>query len=329
MNPAEVLKKYPNFEKDFSIHEFGVGATNTTYRVDRGGELFILQKMHAVFSRELIEDIDTVTKHLAGQGILTGQVIRTLDGRLFVEDADSWWRMFTYVTGNIFTAIEGEQMAESAGRLIGTWHQALANLEYDFKFQIPDFHNVELTLEKLAEILIECVHDAKYESLKPLALNVLKDYKSLPKIDNLPIRIIHGDLKISNVVFDENGEAVSIIDLDTFMHSTIAIEMGDALRSWCMPGGEDTDYVRFDRGIYDAALKGYFETAEFLTEEEKASIPYGVKLITLELTARFIIDAFTESYFKLNSSYPSLYEQNKKRAENQYAFFQSFSEAEM
>jgi len=325
MKPEEIVKKYPNFENDFSIVPFGVGATNTTYKVESAGGEFILQKMHSIFSKELMEDVDVVTRHLRSDGLVVGQVSRTIDNDLFVVDGDSWWRMFTYVPGKIFTSVLSEQMAESAGRLIGIWHQSLASLKYDFKFKIPNFHNVEFTIEKLAEVLTEYIHDAKYESLKPLALDVLSDYKSLTKINNLPIRIIHGDLKISNVVFNENSEAVSIIDLDTFMNSTIAIEMGDALRSWCMPGGEDVDEVRFDQNIYDKALEGYFETAEFLTEQEKASIPYGVKLITLELAARFIIDAFNESYFKLNGNYPNLYEQNKKRAENQYAFFKAFS----
>jgi len=83
----------------------------------------------------------------------------------------------------------------------------------------------------------------------------------------------------------------------------------------------------FNMNIYVSALGGYFLTARFLTKEERDAIPHGVKLLTLELAARFVVDAFNENYFVLNSSkYKNLFEQNKKRAENQYEFFQKFSE---
>jgi Ser/Thr protein kinase RdoA (MazF antagonist) len=162
--------------------------------------------------------------------------------------------------------------------------------------------------------------------LKNLANDVLSAYKKLPKSVVLPQRIIHGDLKIANILFNDQEDVIALIDLDTFMNSTIATELGDALRSWCMSGGEDADVVIFDREVYRKALHGYFSTAIFLSEIEKKSISHGVKLITLELTARFIIDAFDENYFRLDlSKYKTLFEQNKKRAENQFSFFKEFS----
>ena len=93
-----------------------------------------------------------------------------------------------------------------------------------------------------------------------------------------------------------------------------------------MTGGEDTENVQFDLGVYNSALAGYFSTAKFLTTEEKKSIPLGVKLMSLDLATRFVIDAFNQNYFILDSSkYKSLFEQNKKRAENQFEFFKKFS----
>jgi hypothetical protein len=52
-----------------------------------------------------------------------------------------------------------------------------------------------------------------------------------------------------------------------------------------------------------------------MTEAEIESIPQGVELMILELSARYIMDAFEESYFKLDpEKFPTLYEQNKTKA---------------
>ncbi len=202
-------------------------------------------------------------------------------------------------------------------------------MKYEFKFRLPHFHDTDFIMQKLLETAEENKGSEKYKLLCDLVNDILESYKKI-KLGisaNLKNRIIHGDLKISNVRFDQSGEnAIALIDLDTLMLAPIYVELGDALRSWCMPGGEDVDVVSFDKEVYSQALNGYFTTAKFLTEEEKESIPYGVKLITLELSARFVMDAFNESYFRLDSSkYKTLFEQNKKRAENQYAFFKVFS----
>jgi Ser/Thr protein kinase RdoA (MazF antagonist) len=182
-------------------------------------------------------------------------------------------------------------------------------------------------MENLRSTLLIHENTEKYIALKDLAQDILGSYEKFSQKTILPEHIIHGDLKISNVIFDEtNQKVVALIDLDTLMRSTIPIELGDALRSWCMSGGEDSDTVKFDREVYDTALEGYFSTALFLTLQEKNSIPYGMAFITLELSARFVVDAFNETYFRLDSSkYKTLFDQNKKRAENQFAFFTEIS----
>ena len=72
-------------------------------------------------------------------------------------------------------------------------------------------------------------------------------------------------------------------------------------------------------------MEGYFSTALFLTKEEKDAIPIGIKTIILELSARYITDAFEQSYFKLdNNKYSGLYEQNKSKAESLIKLYKDF-----
>ena len=332
MDIKEVIKKYFSNSLNLSWKEYGNGSINLTYKITVKEEAkdvsYILQKMNPTMKFKVMEDIELITKHLNSKNIKTQTVVKTITGKMFVEDGSYWWRMLTYLEGITFSAIESLSQAKKVGTFVGIFHTALLDCVCEFKHKIPYFHDTSGLMDKINSTLEEYKDTGRYLKLKDLAENIISSYKKISKGVELPLRIIHGDLKISNILFDETGrEVLALIDLDTFMYSTIAIEMGDALRSWCMPEGEDTEMARFDLDIYNTALNGYISTAKFLTPEERNSISYGVKLITLELAARFLIDALRQSYFTLDSSkYQSLFIQNKKRAENQFEFFRQFSQ---
>ena len=58
-----------------------------------------------------------------------------------------------------------------------------------------------------------------------------------------PSRICHGDLKINNLRFDDAGQGLCLLDLDTLANLKLGLELGDALRSWCNPLGEDLSLI--------------------------------------------------------------------------------------
>lgn len=332
MTEEEVLKFYFPDSLKFHLEKKGEGAINLTYKVTVMGEdekrEYILQRMAPIFSPLLMEDIEAVTLHLTSKGLKTQRVVKTKENKNYVRGEKSWWRLLWCVPGRIFSEVLAAEQAKEAAAFAGRFQEALFDCEHEFKHEIAGYHyHTEKVMEKFREVLQKNEGTEKYTKLEISALEILSSFERLTPLPSLPARVIHGDLKINNVLFDEKGEkAIALIDLDTLMRGNIAIEMGDALRSWCMPGGEDAPEVRFSREVYEVALAGYFSTAPFLTKEEKKSIPLGVKIITLDLAARFITDAFEESYFALDSAkYPSLFEQCKKRGENQLAFFKEFS----
>jgi Ser/Thr protein kinase RdoA (MazF antagonist) len=138
---------------------------------------------------------------------------------------------------------------------------------------------------------------------------------------------VHGDPKLNNVVFDDAGRAISLIDLDTLSRMTIPVELGDAFRSWCNPSGEDTVESAFDLTRFQAGLTGYAEFAGALLEpiEIEAIVP-AVELITLELASRFCADALEESYFAWDRErFASAAEHNLHRAKSQLSLARSYS----
>ena len=137
---------------------------------------------------------------------------------------------------------------------------------------------------------------------------------------------MHGDPKLNNLLFDpRTGAGLCLVDLDTLGRMPVVLELGDALRSWCNPAGEDGDPVVFSLPFFTAAMAGYAAVAgDWLLPGERESVVTGTETIVLELAARFCTDALNESYFGWNPArYPSRGEHNFQRAVRQLALFHS------
>src|SRR3977135_2208399 len=144
----------------------------------------------------------------------------------------------------------------------------------------------------------------------------------LPAMPAVPRRHCHGDLKISNVLFATAPlRGVCLVDLDTLGLSTMAFELGDAMRAWCNPHGEDASRVAFDLAIFAAAIRGFRDAADpVLTADEKRAIVVGLETVCLELAARFAVDAFRDEYFGWDPArFPSRRAHNLVRARGQLA----------
>lgn len=323
-----VIKEYYRFP--YELERISDGSINRTYVVRPTSccsSPFVLQHMHTLFAPNLMDDICSITEYLYQCGhAITPRVVRTHDGALSVLTGDSWWRALSYVPGETLHSIRSSEEAFRSGRLIGVFHSAFINYNHLFQFTIPHFHDTAYVMRMLIVKLHDQKHSAHHRALEQDARRILSAYDALGLPDtSLPKRIIHGDLKISNIRFGTHvGMPDTLIDLDTLMHGTIATELGDALRSWCASGDEDDPNLIIKHDIYRAALEGYFSTAHFLNASERASIVPGMLRVTLELAARFLIDAYEESYFAHDAKrYTTLREQNHARARNQLTLYKN------
>ncbi len=308
-----------------AVTAYGSGRINETFRVEAQSGTFVVQRLHPMFSAAVLADVDRVSRHLDGKGLLTARLVRTRDGALGVEHHGRCWRLLTHVPGRSFESGLDAARAASAAALVGRFHDAVRDLDYAFEHQLAGFHDTPLIMARLRDAAGSAAQGPRRRSLHPMVERVLDAFAALEaRACDVPLRITHGDLKLSNVRFDPSGcAAIALLDLDTLGRRPLWVDLGDALRSWCNLADEDTPaHAAFSAEIFAAFLDGYLSTARFLTADERRAIPAGLELLTLELAARFLTDAFEERYFTLDSArYPDLYQQNHAKATAQLRFY--------
>lgn len=304
---------------DAAIDEVTGGLINRTWVADGPDGRLVLQRLHPVFGAEVNLDIDAVTRH-AGARVPMPRVVPARTGALWIERDDHVFRALTYLPGTTIHRITDPQQATDAGRIVGAFHRAVADLDYHYRFTRAGVHDTSAHLARLASC--EAGTDGPDDAFA-LAGEILDDADDLPEIPEAPRRHCHGDLKISNIRFAGSGGG--LIDLDTVGLQTIAYELGDALRSWCNPAGEDTDGPELDLDILGRAMVGYAQgSAGLLTAAEIAGIAPGLATVTLELAARFCVDAFDDRYFGWDASrYSSRVDHNLVRAAGQLSLARS------
>ena len=305
-----------------TVEQLNDGLINETYLIQTKSKRYIIQSLHSIFSFELLEDIDAVTKYLSSKSVATPKLIHTKKKKPGHREGSEIWRVFNYIPGRCFDKFDTKQ-AQEAAAMVGKFHNTLRDLNYKFKYKIPKFHDTAKIVSSLLKTNDKNKASKKYRLLNKLTKDVAGEYKKVEKsLSQLPERIIHGDLKISNIRFEETGnKAVCLIDLDTMGRNKIVYDIGDAVRSWCMVSKKGE--VSFDKGLFISIMKGYMSTAKFLTVDEKLAINDGIKIVTLELCARYITDAYEEKYFRLDEKkYTNLVEQNTLKAINLINFYE-------
>ena len=146
------------------------------------------------------------------------------------------WRVLTRIDGVCRDALETPAQARAAGRIVAEFHRAVGDLEHRFRNRRLGVHDTPRHLRTLREALVEHRAHRHFDVIEPLAERVLEAAAALPPLPASRDRIVHGDPKISNLMFAPDADrALCLIDLDTLAHMPVALELGDALRSWCNP----------------------------------------------------------------------------------------------
>lgn len=305
----------------------GIGLINLTVRARRGDETVVVQRQHPAFAASVNDDIFVVTERLAARGVTTPRLVLTRDGTRAVTDPDGRvWRALTFLSGGrSLPRVTSADLAREAGEVVARFHGALDGLAHAYVHVRPGIHDIAYRLAGLARARARHTDHRLAGEVAALAARVDQLAPSLlaPKdcAARMPLRHAHGDLKISNVLFDDHDRGVALVDLDTLASMPWVFEVGDALRSWCNTSGEDDAAPRFDQAIFAGALEGYRRAgAVMLHPAEREGLVSGVVTIAAELGVRFLTDALEESYFGFDQArFARPGEHNLLRARGQIA----------
>ena len=331
------------------IKPLGNGLINDTYKittVEPTAPDYVLQRInHHVFTDvELLQhNIETVTRHIRekleaeGADDIDRRVLRfiaTDDGKTFYHDAptDAYWRISVFIDHAVTVETVDENSSYHAGHAFGNFEAQLADIADQLGETIPDFHNMCLRRDQLREVVksdpagrAAGVADfiAEIESRMDemcLGQRLLAEGK-------LQKRVCHCDTKVNNMMFDDKGNVLCVIDLDTVMPSLFVSDYGDFLRTAANTVAEDSpEYgdIDFRMDIFRAFTRGYMESATFLTPLEISLLPYAAKLFPYMQCVRFLWDYLSgDHYWKCQYA-----DHNLTRARNQWHLFLKVCEHE-
>lgn len=252
----------------------------------------------------------------------TPRVLLTQDAQdHWMDEHGSFWRAISFIEGSeSFDTMRDLDQAQEVGYALGMFHSLISDLSpVQLADTLEGFHITPRYWQQYEQVLAqtnvastpEVAYCLQFTSDRQALVHVLEDAKEQGK---LPLRLMHGDPKINNVMFDiATGKAVSVVDLDTVKPGLVHYDIGDCLRSGCNLAGEETqqwETVEFDTELCRGILKGYLSVANFLTESDYAYLYDSIRLIAFELGLRFLTDHLAGNvYFKVK--YP---EHNLARA---------------
>jgi len=317
-----------------SIKRLNSGHINETYLVTTTLEnKYVLQKLSSVAFKDVksvIANKVIVSQHLEQQNVLTSlpyKVIHFIKTHLntfyYKENKDSYWNLMSFIPDSVtYDVAPNDKVVYEAGKLFGNFIAQTETLPIsNIKETLPEFHSIPFRFLQFEEALNNASNTAKQKAKDAIefAEKCKDEMHELSKLRHLfPIRITHNDAKLSNILFNENGEGLAVIDLDTVMPGIIAYDFGDSIRSICTNVAEDDDNfdaIAINLNYYKAFCKGYSEfTFGILNREEIKYLPLGAKTITFIMGLRILTDYLNNNiYYKVD--YP---EHNLVRAKNQF-----------
>ena len=307
-----------------SLIPYGSGHINDTFLLETTErERYCLQRINPwVFKNPtgMMKNIERVSKHLEDKILARGgnprrerlSLIPVKKGGSFVwDDYSAAWRLYQYIEGTTaYDFVDDGQKIEEAARAFSLFTKELVDLAAPpLEETIANFHDTKSRYLDFQAAVEEDPFSRCSSAMKEISFLQSREGimgKIVEALDSgdLPLRTVHNDTKINNVLFDlRSGSALCVIDLDTVMPGTPLFDFGDGVRMAASTGREDERQlgrVRFSIEGFECFAKGYMKVSrDYLSPLEMELMPWAPPLMTLECGMRFLSDYLLgDEYFK-------------------------------
>jgi len=258
------------------------GVENQNYFVWLDGREFVLRVYsvkHATTGVRRKQDIDFeihFIEHLRKHKVLTPEVIRTLDGSKIasaaINDETRYAVLFEYIIGEE-PASYNEEIARSIAKTLLNIRKASSSFQYKEVRAWPG-NIIEVSLNYYAENRRPI--DIYKDVLDSLYDNASAGYEKIKKA-TLPTGIIHGDIKLENVLVDSN-QVKAVLDFDDYRESYLLEELTRTL----LHDLEST--------TRNAIRSGHFHDFREIFENDPSVSTTEMTSLKTFLRARFIYD---------------------------------------
>ncbi|PXW16321.1 phosphotransferase family enzyme [Chryseobacterium sp. CBTAP 102] len=325
---------------NYELTPINDGLINTTYLLEDKdqGKKFILQKInnHVFKQPEVV-----VNNHLLINEVLKSnnyhfqiiESIPSLANKLLVEDINGEpWRMLNFIENSLtFLTAPSLQTAFDAAKTFSYFLNTVNTEKLPaIEDSLPNFLNFEKRIadykNALKDAPAQLKENAKAEiEITNQLLSLPDQWIEMEKTHQIPKRIIHADVKISNILFDQNHKPLAVIDLDTMMISTILYDFGTMIQSYTNTTQEDDGAAQnnFNPEMYKVVKEGFlFYLKEKLTKTESENLDYAAQVAIYIQELRFLTDYLNGStYYSI--THP---EHNLDRTKNQLELLKGLRE---
>lgn len=207
--------------------------------------------------------------------IPTPEVIHTLKGVDFIEHNDLRYFLMRRIKGrhlDLYEILSDSDKAELLGTVIAKLHKSLANLSCDLGVKDANI------LKELHGWINKSITTKAVDSY---ANSVLRQCTSeLEAVyDKLPRQLIHRDMHLGNLLFDECGLS-GYIDLDLSEIKVRVFDIAYILSGWLVGETQNIDYMGKWKKAVKHCIIGYEKEQELLPCERKT---LGLMMCCIEL----------------------------------------------
>lgn len=347
MNLEKIASKFQLEGTVARVEPLGEGFINDTFIIrtvtEQTPDYLLQRKNKRIFTNvpAMMENIEKVCKHIKkkvteknGDPMRQAMtVVPAIDGKLFFQDEEGeYWAVCVFIRDTIaYQAAKTPELAYQGGKGIGLFQSMVSDLNEPLTDILPGFHNIRYRFKQWDEVLAKDPAGRKDRLAKEIdwiesRRDEMLEFWKLVETGEIPTRVTHNDTKINNILFDQKGEVLCVIDLDTVLNSTCLNDYGDAMRSYTNTGEEDDenlDNVSCNIAIFEGFTRGYLSQAiGFLTKKELEYLAFSARYITYEQVLRFLMDYIDgDHYYKIKSP-----EHNYQRTLAQYKLLTSMEE---
>ncbi|MCR5250066.1 MAG: aminoglycoside phosphotransferase family protein [Lachnospiraceae bacterium] len=264
------------------------GHINVTRIIDAESGRYVLQRLHPKMDvSKLARNYSLYSGVCDRHGWLYPVWLAGREGSCFVRDSEGFfWRMYPFLEGEIREAPLSGKLLYSCGQGLAVMHAIFAEMPAEPEAVYPGLHDTAKYYREYRQILDgeEVCGELRDAGLEEL---IEKRMEKLPDATAEKCSVVHGDTKLSNILF-RNGKVAGCLDLDTIMKGSICEDIADCLRSCCVRGAGP------EAAVSECLIAGYADASGQITEAElKERVPAVFDRICFELGLRYYADAIS------------------------------------